>query len=181
MSELPDKVRILLDICSSGCIINVFPNSVEKYFPKYFLDRHTSYEIYLKAIGKNYDYYYFKYYGSHNFEYNEFFHFIKHRGRSVYCDIKIYISPKNPMYHKNTENINKLVHYLYTCSTEPPSEKNMHEYKKKLWKLMYTECFGSNGIWYLFICDNFLISDIKKNIIDKILCIEKWHNLGFYC
>ena len=54
-------------------------------------------------------------------------------------------------------------------------------YKQKLWYYMYDNCFGNIGMLVLALCDEYLVQDIKKLIINSILIVERWNNLGFMC
>lgn len=114
--------------------------------------------------------------------------------------INIYTSPKHILYGTNNERMDEIIRHLYPPSgyTSSPTNSSpargrlsspamlgtkpeIETYRQKLWELMYKECFGFGGLLYLLICDKYLISDIKKLIINSMLNIDKWAILGFYC
>lgn len=183
MSELSNFSKILVDICSHGCKLIVhnigygrlgafyMVSELKSYLPKsmvffdYLVDSYES-NIMINGIGTN-----------------------CHANISDYCNETGYIylvvkgSIINELQWGNCYNytcLDTLIHLAYTNGLEKSLIIPI-DYKKNLWNFMYDECFGKISIMFLILCDKYLISDIKKLIIDLILKIEKWTNLGFYC
>lgn len=79
------------------------------------------------------------------------------------------------------DSIDNLVHSLYTKNDKQQITANDKKiYKDKLWNLMHINCFKSVGYLYVIICNRFLINDIKKQMFEIVLDINKWKIMDFY-
>lgn len=199
MSEPSNLIKLFINICISGCKITfnnnwpeglmpisllhlpktlIYLDTINKVFPKNnAADRRCKLSV--QGINSTHNISFTLYHGF------DVFNMISTRFLKAQIDsdinISIYDSIYSREYPQNQKSIDKMVHYLYTKSLEEPSTMQLDSYKKKLWDFMYNECFGSVGIFYLILCEKYLVSDVKKLIIDHVLTIDKWSNLGFYC
>lgn len=193
MSDRSEFIDLMISMCNQGCIIttnDLFYKTYrsELYLPKnmlYIDTENKKYKLHIQNIGsictidmKP------KYYSSSNNYIN-----IERKWKSnTNPKIIIYESPRDPRHSQNQKSISTLVNYLYTRNLETPSSAQSDLYKKELWNFMYDDCFGTNKycfgtkqILISVIGKKYLILDITKIIVDRILRIEKWSNLGFYC
>lgn len=110
-----------------------------------------------------------------------------------------YETPSHVDFIHNQKKIDNMVHYLYSRTDQPntpncskseykniflnenPALIDFDLHKKIIWDIMYEFCFKKIGIYYLIICDIYLVSDIRKILINNILRLDKWSNVGFIC
>ena len=170
MARTTRLTSILLNICSQGCMIVVGdPKSIKKsacifellhYLPRgmIFVSNsavNTNSHLTMKGIDAIRDIHVSP-------DYPTYYYLTGPIG------IKIYTKPSHPEYHLNHISIEKLVHFSYEGKAETPTSKQLESYWKKMWNLMYNECFNTTGILYLSICDNYLVPDIKTKIINEL-------------
>ena len=188
MTNALEFINLIINICSQGCLIIIsdlfykkFEFELLLYLPKnilYINTKNICRKLSIRGIGSNYTIdmkvrYYLSYCNRYSVK--------KCWAQNIYPNITISESPNHPLHLQNQSIIDKLVHYLYTHNLESPSLAQLDLYKKKLWNFMYDDCFSTISILCLVLCNEYLVSDVKKIIIGHILTIEKWSNLGFYC
>jgi len=173
--------NLLVDLCQAGCHIeihnrnNIFPPDIEtrskSFFPKNL--------VYVR-VEKMY-------------EYNPHCTGIMIKSLDSYNRIRVYVgldtisqsywmvsrcntirmatSPLHHFYEQNQMSIHKLMIQIHS-----------HKLGTQLMlrNFMISNCFGDKKLLYLRVCNKYLSSDIKRKIIDTLLVVNKWHNLGFY-
>lgn len=196
-----ESINILLDICSKGCIISnikaapigsekyteiLFGSDIKYFFPKQMIPNKLppiiDAVISIKGIGM-----------SHTLsimlnlsvdEYINWYPTILYPNLSIYKDLSDSDYNENIdkiMYFLYTKHISSKINYYRIPKTNSQSASQIENRKKNFWNYMYNGCFGKIGVLYLSICNKYLIPDVNKLIINNILTIEKWSNLGFYC
>lgn len=78
--------------------------------------------------------------------------------------------------HLDNDNIDKAVHYMYTGELLTPTYEQIRMCHYNLYPVIYNDSFCSNISLYMYLL-NMLVPDIKKMVINLILCIDNWHNL----
>lgn len=189
MTEIPKLLSLLLNVCSQGCMIVVNDaiingkNLFISVLPKSMIlvdnsSNHEAESFIIRGVDTDHNIYIRTYLSAQVWS--------DHHGYCCYLagpgKIKIYDSMCHPKYHLNQTSIDKLVHYSYTKKQETPTSEQLESYRKKIQNIMYKECFDKMDTLCLSMCDQYLISDIKKiiiiNLFGLILIETKWANLG---